>query len=100
MTYSVIFTPSAMRDLVRAKDFYSKVDVNLGKYCLDSLILDAERLAFFSGIHPKKFGYYRMLARNFPFSIYYTIHNREVLVSAFIDNRQNPEAIMSKLLKL
>lgn len=100
MTYSVIIMPSAMRDLVEAKNFYSQVDSYLGKYCSDSLLLDAERLAFFAGIHAQKFGYYRVVARNFPFSIYYKISNKQVLVSAFIDNRKKPEAILNKLMGL
>jgi hypothetical protein len=100
MIYSVRFTPSALSDLVKAKNFYAQVDSNLGRYCVDSLTLDAERLAFFAGIHPLKFGYYRMLARNFPFSIYYTIHNQHVLVNAFIDNRRQPQEILKKLTKL
>lgn len=100
MVYSVIFTPSALRDLVEAKTFYALVDSNLGKYCTDSLMLDAEKLAFFAGIHSKKFGYYRMVARNFPYSIYYKISGQQVLVSAFIDNRKKPKDTLNKLMSL
>jgi hypothetical protein len=98
MVYTVIFLPSALKDLLEAKVFYGQVDSNLGKYCADSLLLEAEKLAFFAGIHPLKFGYYRMVARNFPFSIYYKISDQKVLVSAFIDNRKNPKAILNKLM--
>jgi len=100
MVYSVVFTPSALQDLVEAKSFYGQVDSSLGKYCSDSLLLEVEKLAFFAGIHPQKFGYYRMLARNFPFSIYYTINDQQVLISAFIDNRKKLDAILNKLMSL
>lgn len=98
MTYPVVFTPSAKNDLINAKRFYAQTDQSLGQYCVDSLILDAERLAFFAGIHPIKFGYYRMMARTFPFSIYYKILEDQVVVNAFLDNRRKPETIKNNLL--
>ncbi|MDR9500037.1 MAG: type II toxin-antitoxin system RelE/ParE family toxin [Hydrogenovibrio sp.] len=97
MAYPVIFTPSALQDLIEAKNFYGQVDLSLGKYCSDSLILEAEKLAFFAGIHPQKYGYYRFLAKTFPYSIYYNIRDHQVIVSAIIDNRMNPESILNKL---
>lgn len=43
---------------------------------------------FFAGIHVKAFGFYRMLARRFPFSIYYRIIGDVVVVAAVLDNRR------------
>ncbi len=45
MSYQVVFTPSAQQDLIKARQFYAKVDQQLGRYCADSLVLDTERLA-------------------------------------------------------
>lgn len=97
MTYVVHFTPSAKMDLLKARDFYSEVDLELGKYCSDSLLLDAERLTFFAGIHQSQYGYYRLLARSFPFSIYYKIIKDEVVIAAVLDNRNDPQGIIERL---
>lgn len=95
----MFFTPSAQQDLIKARRFYAKVNEQLGRYCADSLVLDAERLAFFAGIHPIVFGYYRMLARTFPYSIYYKMIGSQVVVNAIIDNRRKPASVENRLLE-
>lgn len=98
MSYSVRITQSAKKDLALAKKFYSKTSVELGGYCTSSLLLDIKRLAFYAGIHSKNYGYYRMSARTFPFSIYYEIVNNTAVVVAVLDNRSNPVKIIQQLL--
>jgi hypothetical protein len=61
-------------------------------------VLDAERLAFFSGTHLIVFGYYRMLARTFPYSIYYKMIGAQVVVNAITDNRRKPASVENRLL--
>ena len=98
MTKQILFTPSAEKDLILAKNFYAKVEPTLGEYCVDSLMLDIERLRFFGGIHSKVFGQFRMIARTFPFSIYYQLPNEnEILIVAVLDNRINPKMMAQRL---
>ena len=98
MTKQIVFTPSAEKDLIFAKNFYAKVDLTLGEYCVDSLMLDIERLRFFAGVHLKVFGHFRMIARTFPFSIYYQQPNEsEILIVAVLDNRINPKTMSQRL---
>ena len=92
MNYKVVFTPSAQQDLIKARRFYAKVNEQLGRYCADSLVLDAER------IHPIVFGYYRMLARTFPYSIYYKMIGAQVVVNAIIDNCRKPASVENRLI--
>ena len=58
---------------------------------------DIERLRFFAGIHPNINGRFRVLARSFPFSIYYQVIDDQVLILAVLDNRQNPKSIEHRL---
>ena len=95
----MFFKNSAQQDLIKARRCYAKVNEQLGRYCADSLVLDAERLAFFAGIHPIVFGYYRMLARTFPYSIYYKMIGSQVVVNAIIDNRRNPTSVEKRFLE-
>ncbi len=51
----------------------------------------------YGGIHSKKFGFYRMIAKRFPFAIYYDIKDKTVFAVAGLPMRQNPEAITKSL---
>ena len=77
--------------------FYDLQEKGVGDYFFDSLISDLECLRFYSAIHRKKFGFYRMFAKRFPFAIYYEIDNDIVEVAAILDMRRNPSLIRSKL---
>jgi len=71
--------------------FYAKTDLSLGQYCVDSLMLDIERLRYFAGIHPLIENHFRMVSHRFPFSIYYQVHANQVLIIAVLDSRISPE---------
>jgi plasmid stabilization system protein ParE len=88
---------AAERDLEEGYSFYEKQSSNLGSYFLDSLYSDIDSLTFFAGIHIKKFGYYRLLSKKFPFAIYYNIIGDEVLISAVLDCRRDPIVIKNRL---
>jgi len=81
---------SAISDIREAVGFYERQVPSLGNYFIDSLLVDLESLSFYSGIHPRFFGFYRMLARRFPFAIYYWIIGNRVQVAAVLDMRRNP----------
>jgi hypothetical protein len=65
--------PSAVRDLHRGREFYARQSDSLGDYFLDSLFSDIDSLELYAGVHAKFFGYCRLLAKRFPFAIYYKI---------------------------
>jgi len=88
--YKVKISEFAYSDLKKAQEFYKKIDSQLGDYFYDSIILDIKSLKYFAKIHKKEFGYYRLIAKNFPFSIYYTVKNDIVIVMAILDQRKNP----------
>ena len=58
--------------------FYEKQSKGVGRYFFDSLMADIESLHLYAGVHAKQYGYYRMLARRFPFAIYYRIEGEVV----------------------
>jgi len=93
----VIILDEAARDLERARDFYDRIDHDLGNYFGDSILSDLENLALFHGIHPRHFGFHRMLGRTFPFGIYYEDTAQETYVVAILDLRQEPLWIREEL---
>ncbi len=88
--YSIEILSFGYEDLFTAKKFYERQTMNLGKYFMSSLLTDIESLTFFAGIHKKQYGFYRMLAKRFPYAIYYDNEDSRVLVYAVLDLRANP----------
>jgi len=96
-SYILFISELAQEDLKNAKSFYDEQAENLGDYFIDSLLVDLESLQFYAGIHEQHFGYYKMLAKRFPFTIYYDLENEFAIVHAILDSRQNPLNIETRL---
>ena len=89
--------PSAMQDLRRGREFYARQSGSLGDYFLDSLFSDIDSLELYAGVHAQFFGYYRLLAKRFPFAIYYKMDGSACIVWRVLDCRQKPAKIARAL---
>ncbi len=89
--------PSALTDLARGKMFYTRLDAGLGEYFLNSLFGDIDSLAHHAGSHIKIFGFHRLLARRFPFAIYYKKDGDVCVVWRVLDCRQHPARLTRAL---
>ena len=96
-TFKVRILTDAVNDMQDGKRFYEHQDPILGNYFWDSIITDLESLQVYGGIHSKKFGFYRMIAKRFPFAIYYDVKEETVFVVAVLPMRNNPEKIAQSL---
>ena len=83
--------PSAIADLDRGRMFYARQGKSVGDYFLDSLFSDIDSLELYAGVHMKVFDYHRMLARRFPYAVYYRIDGDVCVVFRVLDCRQEPE---------
>ncbi|MGA1876175.1 MAG: hypothetical protein ACMUIA_11260 [bacterium] len=63
----------------------------------DSLLADIESLVIYAGIHNREHGLYRMLARRFPYAIYYEIVDDIAYIIAALPMRRNPAWIKKKM---
>jgi plasmid stabilization system protein ParE len=82
---------AAQTDLKSGFRFYESQDQGIGSYFLDSLFADIDSLMFYAGIHQiVNGGFYRMLAKRFPFAVYYRVEQETVLVYAVLDCRGKP----------
>jgi hypothetical protein len=88
---------SAALDLLHGYRFYEKQESGLGNYFLDSLFSDIDSLLVYAGIHRLLFGKFRLLAKRFPFAVYYSIQNESILVYAVLDCRQDPHKTLKRL---
>jgi len=82
--------PLAVQDLHRGREFYARQGESLGDYFLDSLFSDIDSLELYAGVHAKAFGYHRLLAKRFPFAVYYKVDGDVCIVWRVLDCRQNP----------
>ncbi len=87
----------AKKDFLDGVRFYENQSEGVGRYFYDSLISDIESLHLYAGVHAKQYGFYRMIARRFPYAIYYQLENQLVQIHAVLDCRRNPEWIRKRL---
>jgi plasmid stabilization system protein ParE len=71
---------SALEDLDRGRRFYERQGEGLGAYFADSLFSEIDSLALFGGIHTKVFGFHRLIARRFPYAVYYRMESENLVV--------------------
>ena len=90
---------AAEDDIEEGYRFYESQDSGLGSYFLDSLYSDIDSLAYFGVMHRVVMGHYRLLAKRFPFAVYYRIIGHEVVVFAVLDCRSNPSWARTRLAK-
>ncbi len=77
-------------DLSDGKDFYDQIEAGVGDYFWDSIVVDIESLIIYAGIHNEKYGLHRMLAKRFPYAIYYEIKDEIAYVVAALPMRRDP----------
>ncbi|MCG8394345.1 MAG: type II toxin-antitoxin system RelE/ParE family toxin [Pseudomonadales bacterium] len=77
-------------DLLDGFNFYEKQQAGLGEYFFDSLSADIESLQLYGGIHAIEGGFHRMLAKRFPYAVYYKIDGDVVYIYAILSCRRSP----------
>lgn len=88
---------AAQQDLIEGHRFYERQSAGLGAYFVDSVLADIESLQVHAGIHVLYFGCHRLLAKRFPFAIYYRFEGDFVRVYAVLDCRRDPTWIRERL---
>lgn len=88
---------SARFDLIDGYSFYEERETGLGDHFIESIFADIDSLVIYAGIHAFHLGKHRMIASNFPHSIFYLIEATEIQIHAILDNRRNPKWIRERL---
>ena len=93
----VVVLEEAVEDLAAGRTFYDQRESGVGDYFWDSLIADIESLYIFAGIHTGQYGLYRMLAKRFPYAVYYDIEDGIAQVVAILPLRRDPVWLEKKV---
>jgi hypothetical protein len=89
--------PSGLNDLAAGRSFYEPQNPGVGDLFLDSLFSDIDSLALYGGIHRQTSGYFVMLAKRFPYAIYYKMEAEVAIVWRVLDCRRDPRWIRTQL---
>ncbi len=93
----LLISEEAFADLNDGFLFYDLQESGLGDYFIASLRSDIESLRISAGSHRLIAGFYRALARTFPFGIFYTVTDTSVIVWAVLDLRRDPKWLRRRL---
>jgi len=58
---------------------------------------DIDSLELYAGIHIKVFAFHRLLAKRFPYAVYYQVDGETCIVFRVLDCRQEPEKTIEGL---
>ena len=89
--------PTALEDLDRGRRFYGRQGSSLGDYFLDALFSDIDSLELYGGVHMKVFDFHRLLAKRFPYAVYYKVDSETCIVFRVLDCRQEPDKMTEAL---
>ena len=89
--------PSALEDLAAGRKFYDHQRLGVGEYFFDSMFSEIDSLVLHGGIHRIQFGFHRLLARRFPYALYYRVIAGEAVVFRVLDCRRDPAATRGTL---
>ena len=88
----------AFADLDEGFWFYEEQEAGIGDYFATTLRSEIEELRITGGIHRQVYrDYHRVLSRVFPYAIFYTLSQDEVIVWGVIDCRRDPAWIRDHL---
>jgi plasmid stabilization system protein ParE len=87
----------ALEDLASGREFYNQQQEGVGDYFFNSLFSEIDSLVLYAGIHRAQLGHHRLLARRFPYAVYYRILEGEAVVFRVLDCRRAPRWIRKSL---
>jgi hypothetical protein len=96
---TVVVLEDAGADLEAGRRFYESRERGVGNYFVESLLSDLDSLVLYAGIHSVHFGFHRMLAKRFPFAIYYEVEGDTAYVYAILDMRRDPVWLRAEMEK-
>ncbi len=86
------YTDRSRDDVELAFRWYEMQRRGLGFEFLDCVEVSLNNICRFPKMHEIcYFNYRRCVIRRFPFSIFYTIEDKKILIHSIFDNRQDPE---------
>ena len=92
MIWEVTLRAEADRDVWEAASWYEKKQQGIGQYFLDEILVTLDILAqqalAYPVLHEKT---RRVIVKNFPFGVYYTVRGQTAVIVAVVHMSRNPK---------
>jgi len=86
------YTDRSKEDVETAFKWYEMQRRGLGSEFLDCIEIALRNIVDFPEMYQIAYSHFRVcVIRRFPFSIFYTVEEEEIVVHSVFDNRQDPE---------
>lgn len=94
MTYTLRFLPEVEDDAVTGYVWYEMKSVGLGEDFLRMFYASANEIPWNPSLYPKVYqDFRRKLLRRFPYAIYFTTEDNQVIVFGLFHCARNPQAV-------
>jgi toxin ParE1/3/4 len=98
MTYILRFLPEVESDAINGYIWYEAKSRGLGEDFLRMFYASANEISWNPSLYPKLYlDFRRRLLRRFPYAIYFTTVNDQVIVFGLFHCARNPEAVNAAL---
>ncbi|MBI4653905.1 MAG: type II toxin-antitoxin system RelE/ParE family toxin [Nitrospirae bacterium] len=98
MTYTLRFIPEIEEDVINGYVWYETKSRGLGEDFLRMFYACANEIPCNPLLYPKVYqNFRRRLLRRFPYAIYFTIENEQVIVFGLFHCARNPQALNAEL---
>jgi plasmid stabilization system protein ParE len=87
----ILYTNRAKKDIELAFEWYEKQRRGLGFEFIDCIEIALKEIKTFPEMYQVcYFNFRRNVIRRFPFSVFYTIEDKGIIIHSVFDNRKNP----------
>jgi toxin ParE1/3/4 len=98
MTYTLRFLPEVEDDVVSGYEWYERKSAGLGEDFIRMFYVYASEIPRSPLRYPKIYNkFHRRLLRRFPYAIYFTIENDQIIVFGLFHCARDPRTIKTKL---
>jgi toxin ParE1/3/4 len=98
MTYTLQFLPEVEEDVFNGYVWYETKSRGLGEDFLRMFYASANEIPWHPLLYPKVYqDFRRRLIRRFPYAIYFTIENDQIIVFGFFHCARNPQVVKTTL---
>ncbi len=88
----LLYTSRAKKDIEIAFEWYEKQRRGLGFEFIDCIEIALNEIVTFPEMYQLCYSNFRRnVIRRFPFSVFYTIEEKEIIIHSVFDNRTDPE---------
>jgi len=96
---SIRLLDEARNDLLAGRAFYETLQPGIGAYFWGSLLSYIEFLHVHAGVHQRHFGFHRMLAKRFPYAVFYELSVQHITIVAALPLRRSPGWLLEQFRK-